>query len=185
MPEIGDRFKSILTGATYEVEKIKDKMVVLEREDKKSRVLTELSNLKLFYKREEKEEEESKPRYGIVNFEKRRYPRFSVDLPMEYTWGDLVAKQGRVTNVSESGLLVYCADQMEIGQALRLKLFLPFGSELNMMEIVNKVVWMDVYKGKELGDYRSGVKFAEISPVDVDKLKSFLVSLPQGQYFKH
>jgi len=44
---------------------------------------------------------------------------------------------------------------------------------------VNKVVWMDVYKGKDWGDYRSGVKFVDISPVDVDKLKSFLVSLPQ------
>ncbi len=174
MPEMGDRFKSILTGATYVVEKIKDKMVVLERDDKKSQVLTELSNLKLFYKREEKEEEETKPRYGIVNFEKRRYPRFSVDLPMEYTWRDLVAKEGRVINVSESGLLVYCAERMEIGQDLRLKLFFPSGSELNMMEIVNKVVWMDVYKGKDWGDYRSGVKFVDISPMDVDKLKSFL-----------
>jgi len=177
MPEVGDRFKSILTGATYVVEKIKDKMVVLENHNKKSQVLTELSNLKLFYKREE--EEETKPRCGIVNFEKRRYPRFSIDLPMEYTGRDLVAKQGRVINVSESGLLVYCAEQMEIGQALRLKLFFPSGSELNMMEIVNKVVWMDVDKGKDWGDYRSGVKFVDISPVDVDKLKSFLVSLPQ------
>jgi len=179
MPEVGDRFKSILTGVTYVVEKIKDKMVVLESHNKKSQVFTELSNLKLFYKREEKEEEETKPQYGIVNFEKRRYPRFSVDLPMEYTGRDLVAKQGRVINVSESGLLVYCAEQMEIGQALRLKLFFPSGSELNMMEIVNKVVWMDVYKEKDWGDYRSGVKFVDISPVDVDKLKSFLVSLPQ------
>ena len=178
MLEMGDRFKSILTGATYVVEKIKDKMVVLERENKKSQVLTELSNLKLFYKREEKEVE-TKPRYEIVNFEKRRYPRFSVDLPMEYTWRDLVAKQGRVINVSESGLLVYCPEQMEIGQALRLKLFFPSGSELNMMEIVNQVVWMDVHKEKDWGDYRSGVKFVDISPVDVDKLKSFLVSLPQ------
>ncbi len=185
MPEVGDRYKSILTGGTYVVEKIKDRMVVLERHDKKSQVLTELSNLKLFYKREEKEEEETKPQYGIVNFEKRRYPRFSVDLPMEYTWRDLVAKQGRVINASESGLLVYCPEQMEIGQALRLKLFFSSGSELNMMEIMNKVVWMDVYKGKDWGDYRSGVKFVEISPADVDKLKSFLVSLPQWQYFKH
>jgi hypothetical protein len=68
---------------------------------------------------------------------------------------------------------------MEIGQALRLKLFFPSGSELNMMEIVNQVVWMDVHKGKDWGDYRSGVKSVDISPVDVDKLKSFLVSLPQ------
>jgi hypothetical protein len=176
MPGVGDKFKSILTGATYVVKKIKDKVVVLERHNKKSQVLTELNNLKLFYKREEKEEE-TKPRYEILHFEKRRYPRFSVDLPMEYTRKDLVAKQGRVINVSEGGLLVYFSEQMEIGQALRMKLFSPSGSELNMMEIVNQVVWMDVHKGKGWGGYQSGLKFVDISPVDLDKLKSFLVSL--------
>jgi hypothetical protein len=56
-------------------------MVVLERHNKKSQLLTELSNLKLFYKREEKEEE-TKPRCGTLSFEKKRYPRFSVDLPV-------------------------------------------------------------------------------------------------------
>jgi hypothetical protein len=176
MAKVGDGFKSILTGATYVVRRIKDKVVVLERHNKKGQVFTELSNLKLFYKREEKEEE-SKPGYGIVNFEKRRYPRFSVDLPVEYTRRDLVAKQGRVINVSEGGLLVYFSEQMEIGQALRMKLFSLSGSELSMMEIVSQVVWMDVHEGKGWGGYWSGLKFVDISPVDLDKLKSFLISL--------
>jgi len=176
MAKVGDRFKSILTGATYVVKRIKDKVVVLERHNKKGQVFTELSNLKLFYKREEREEE-SKPGYGIVNFEKRKYPRFSVDLPVEYTWKDLVAKQGRVINVSEGGLLVYFSEQMEIGQALRMKLLPPSGSELNTMEIVSQVVWMDVHNGKAWGGYRSGLRFVDISPVDLDRLKSFLVSL--------
>ena len=176
MAKVGDRFKSILTGATYVVKRIKEKVVILEGHNKKGQVFTELGNLKLFYNREEKEEE-SKLGYGIVNFEKRRYPRFSVDLPVEYTWKDLVAKQGRVINVSEGGLLAYFFEQMEIGQALRMKLFSPSGSELNMMEIVSQVVWMDVHKGKGWGGYRSGLKFVDISPVDLDKLKSFLVSL--------
>jgi hypothetical protein len=55
-PGVGDKFKSIVTGVTYVLKKIKDKMAVLERHNKKSQVLTELSNLKLFYKSEEKEE---------------------------------------------------------------------------------------------------------------------------------
>jgi hypothetical protein len=66
---------------------------------------------------------------------------------------------------------------MEIGQALRMKLFSPSSSELNMMEIVSQVVWMDVHKGKGWVGYWSGLKFVDISPVDLDKLKSFLVSL--------
>jgi hypothetical protein len=176
MPAVGEKFKSIITGATYVVKKIKDRMVVLESHNKKSQLLTELSNLKLFYKREEKEEE-TKPGYGTLNFEKRRYPRFSVDLPVEYTRKDLVVKQGRVINASEGGLLVYFPEQMEIGQHLRLKLVFTSGSNLNMMEIVNQVVWMDVHKGKDWGDYQTGVKFVDISLEDQCTLKIFLSSL--------
>ena len=174
--KVGDKFKSIITGATYVVKKIKDRMVVLERHNKKGQVLTELSNLKLFYKREEKEEE-TKPRSRTLNFEKRRYPRFSVDLPMEYTRKDLVVKQGRVINASEGGLLVCFAEQMDIGQHLRLKLFFTSGSELNMMEVVNQVVRMDVYTGKDWRDYRTGVKFVDMFLEDQCTLKMFLSSL--------
>jgi hypothetical protein len=175
-PGVGDKFKSIITGATYVLKKIKDKMMVLERIDKKSQLLTELSSLKLFYKREEKEEE-TKPRNGTPNFEKRRYPRFRVDLPVEYTRKDLVVKQGRVINASEGGLLVCFAEQMDIGQHLRLKLFFTSGSELNMMEIMNQVVRMDVYRGKDWKDYRTGVKFVDMSLEDQCTLKMFLSSL--------
>ena len=92
---------------------------------------------------------------------------------MEYTRKDLVVKQGRVINASEGGLLVYFPEQMEIGQHLRLKLFLTSGSELNMMEVVNQVVRMeDVDAGK--GDYRTGVKFVDMSLEDQCTLKIFL-----------
>jgi hypothetical protein len=174
-PGVGDKFKSIITGATYMVKKIRDKMVVLEKHDKKSQLLTELSNLKLFYKREE--EEETQTRYGTLNFEKRRYPRFNVDLPVEYARKDLVVKQGRAINASEGGLLVHFPEQMQIGQHLRVKLFLTFGSELNMMEIMNQVVRMDVPIGQDYGDYRTGVKFVDISLADQCTLKIFLSSL--------
>jgi hypothetical protein len=37
MPEVGDKFKSLITGATYLVKKIVGKMVVLERRNKRAR----------------------------------------------------------------------------------------------------------------------------------------------------
>jgi hypothetical protein len=173
-PEVGDKFKSIITGATYVITKIVDKMVVLQKSNKKSLVLTALSNLKLFYKREEKEE--PKPRYGTPNFERRRYPRFSVDFPVEYTGKDFAVKQGRVINASEGGLLAYFPEQIEIGKHLRLKLFFTSGSESNMMEALNQVVWMDVQMGKDWGNYRIGVEFVDISLEKQCTLKSFLSS---------
>jgi hypothetical protein len=177
-PGVGDKFKSIITGATYVLKRIKDKMVVLERHNKKSQILTELSNLKLFYRRAGREED-AKLRYETPNLEKRRYPRVTVDLPVEYTQKDWVVRQGRVINASEGGLLANFPEQMEIGQHLKLKLFLTSGSKSNVMEITNQVVRMDVLagEGEAWGDYRTGMKFVDISLENQCTLKMFLSSL--------
>jgi len=111
------------------------------------------------------------------NFEKRRHPRFTVDLPIEYRRRDLVDKYVRVINASESGLSIYLSEEMEVGQYLRTKLFFPFGSELNFIELVTQVVWRDVQPGKDWGDYRAGVRFVDVSPADLSNLKNYLGSL--------
>ena len=54
---VGDRFKSIITGDICEVKKIVDRMVLLERKNGKCKVITEMSSLKLFYKKEEEKDE--------------------------------------------------------------------------------------------------------------------------------
>jgi len=98
-------------------------------------------------------EKEVKPRYGTVNFERRKYPRFNVDLPIEYYRIDSsVSHAGRGLNISEGGLLIYFPEQMDVSQYLRLKLFLPLGSELNTIEVLAEVVWMDIHLGESWGD---------------------------------
>ena len=126
------------------------------------------------------EEKETKPRVGILNFEKRGHPRFTVDLPIEYYQiNSSSSHAGRVINASEGGLLVYLPEKMEIGQHLRLKLFFVSGSELNTIEMSTEVVWRDIHLGKNRGDYRSGVRFVDISTKDLNTLKTFLVSLSE------
>jgi hypothetical protein len=89
------------------VKRILGKMVVLERENRNSQVITELSNLKLFYKRDEKERDtKSYPR--TVNFERRKCPRVNVDLPIEYSEiNSSISQNGRLMNLSESGMLIH------------------------------------------------------------------------------
>ena len=123
------------------------------------------------------EEKKIKPRYGIVNFEKRKHPRFSVDLPVEYSRTDLFVEQGRAINASEGGLLLYLPEQVGMGNHLRLKLFFTMGSDLNAIETVVEVVWVDMHLEKDRGDYPMGVRFVDISAEDVGKLKDFLRSL--------
>lgn len=120
----------------------------------------------------------TKPRHGTVNFEKRKYPRVNIDLPVEYYRIDLTAHHnGRAINASEGGLLLYLPEQIEIDQYLRLRLFFTSGSKLDTAEILVKVVWVDIHPEKNWGDYRTGVRFIDVSPEDMTKLKNFLRSL--------
>src|SRR4030042_5359909 len=98
--------------------------------------------------------------------EKRKYPRFNVDLPAKYSRTNLFFKFGRVVNVSEGGLLVFLPEEMGIGQRLALKLFFPSpsNSEFNTVETSVRVVWMDIHLRKDrTWDYQTGVKFTDLS----------------------
>jgi len=122
-------------------------------------------------------EKEPKPHFGMVNFERRRHPRFVVDLPVEY-WqiNNFKSCPSRATNVCEGGLLLLLSEQLEIGQNLRLNLFVDAGTDLISIEAVVKVVWKDMHVGKD-AEYRTGVKFVDIAAENMDKLKGFLGSL--------
>ena len=123
-------------------------------------------------------EKETKPRTGVVSFERRKYPRLSVDLPIEYSQIDSsVSNAGRGLDISGGGVLIYFPEQMDLSQYLKLKLSLPLGSELSTIEVLGEVVWMDMHLDKHRGDYRCGVKFIDISQEDMTKLKTFLRSL--------
>lgn len=125
-----------------------------------------------------KEKEETKSHVGVVNLERRKYPRFSIDLPIEYhLLPSSPSFTGSALNASEGGVLVYLSQSIEIGQRLKIKLFFASGSDLSSIEVVVEVVWMDIHLGEDWGDYRCGVKFLDISSEDINQLKSFLRSL--------
>ncbi len=128
--------------------------------------------------KEAKEAKEAKPHYGIVNFERRKFPRFTIDLPIEYYHENSEsAYSGRALNASEGGLLIYLPEKVDIGDLLKLKLFFTVGQDLNMIEATVQVAWIDIHLGEDWGDYRSGLRFIDISSEDLQKLKSFLRSL--------
>ena len=131
-------------------------------------------------RREMKREEiEMEPSLGVVDFERRKHPRFSVALPIEYWPTDKSkSRHGRTIDVSEGGSLLHLSEMMEIGQVLKVKLFMISGLDVASVEALAQVevVWQDLYLGKE-GDYRVGVRFVEISAQNVDQLKKFLDNL--------
>ena len=85
-------------------------------------------------------EKKTKTRYGTLNVERRKYPRFSVDLPIEYYRMDKPAgSRGRALDINEGGLLIYFSERMETGQRGRLRPFFSIGSGLNTIELLSEV----------------------------------------------
>jgi c-di-GMP-binding flagellar brake protein YcgR len=125
----------------------------------------------------EKEKKEDKRRIGILDLERRKYPRFKINLPLDYYRVDTPTSQtGRALNASEGGLEIYFPEQMKIGEHLKLRLFFSSSEfKLNSVEALAEVVWVDILSGE--GEFRSGVRFVDISPDDLVKLKDFLRSL--------
>jgi c-di-GMP-binding flagellar brake protein YcgR len=113
-----------------------------------------------------------------LTLEKRKYPRVDIDLPVKYSSANLIFKHGRVVNASQGGLLVLLPEEMGIGQRLGLKIFFPSRPEFNTLETSVQVVWKDVHLRKDwTWDYRTGVKFVDVSPNHIRELKNFLLNI--------
>ena len=124
------------------------------------------------------EGKETKPRYGIANFERRTYRRFPISLPVEYYRADSrINQNGKTIDASEGGLQILLPEQIEIGQNLKMKLFFSSEAKLNAIEMLVEVVWINPPSREGEQHYRSGVRFINISQEDMNKLKNLSASL--------
>ena len=114
-------------------------------------------------------------RMGVLSIEKRKYPRFSVELPLNYSRAE--GKEilgGMVANASEGGLLVYLPERMEIGAFLKIEIFYVRGLELDTIKSVAKVVWCDLAARESWGEHRYGLQFQYIDQKDLSRLATLL-----------
>lgn len=112
---------------------------------------------------------------GVLAIEKRKYPRFSVELPLDYSRLD--GKQtlgGMVANASEGGLLVYLPERVEMGALLKIEIFYVRGLELDTIKAVAKVVWCDLAARESWGEHRYGLQFQSIDEKDFNRLTTLL-----------
>jgi len=115
--------------------------------------------------------------------ERRKYPRFDVYWPIQYNpTGSSVNHLGRVTNLSEGGMVIQSSGRMEIGQRLKSKVSFILGAQINTIEMQAEVVWRDAMR-EALTDHRCGAKFLGLSPTDKSKLNDLLISLSQSSSY--
>jgi c-di-GMP-binding flagellar brake protein YcgR len=117
----------------------------------------------------------SQTKLGVLSVDRRRYPRFSVELPLDYcrvegreTYGGIVA------NASEGGVLVYLPERMEMGAILKIEIFYVSGLELDTIKATAKIVWSDLAAKTSWGEYRYGLQFVSIGDNDFTRLMNLL-----------
>jgi c-di-GMP-binding flagellar brake protein YcgR len=116
----------------------------------------------------------------VVDFQRRRHPRFDVDLPLEYNEGNSpITRHAQALNLSEGGMLIHSAEQLEIGRQMKSRLSFPLGSEMNIIEMQAEVVWTKTSSKGTWRDFQSGVRFLGALPKDKAKLTHLLISLSE------
>lgn len=112
---------------------------------------------------------------GILAIERRKYPRYSVELPISYSRVDNKELFGGiVANASEGGVLVYLPERMEIGAVLKVEIFFLKDSELDAIQAIAKAVWSDLTTKGNFGEYRYGLEFQYIDEKDYNRLLALL-----------
>ncbi len=127
---------------------------------------------------EEIDKEDIEGKSGVVSIEKRRFPRFNVDLPIKYSEVKVRKKQGGIAHdASEGGLLVYLQEKFPIGTKLKIEVFFSHGFRLTPIRVEAEIVWADIRGPGDWGEYKYGLKFINIGKEDFSKLKWLLDSL--------
>ena len=107
--------------------------------------------------------------------EKRKHPRFYLDLPLEYRVIDVPRAHGAlVVNASESGLLVHSIKDIPIGTKLNIAVLFPKGFELANFKVFAEIVWKDIQWEENWLGYQLGLKFINILEEEHQKLKQLL-----------
>ena len=107
--------------------------------------------------------------------EKRRAPRYSVDLPLEYRMGGKSSLHGALTvNMSELGLLIISLKDMPVGTNLKIGVLFPKGFQLANFEAIGEIVWKDPFWDGDWRGYQYGIRFLRMRERDQWELKPLL-----------
>ena len=107
--------------------------------------------------------------------DRRQYPRFILDLPLEYrAMSTPKALGGLVVNLSEIGLLIRSVKNMTIGTELKIAVMFPKEYELANFQVLAKIVRKEPLWEEDWEGYEYGLKFVQIMEEDLRKLRQIV-----------
>jgi hypothetical protein len=107
--------------------------------------------------------------------ERRRYPRFFIDLPAEYRdMNDSCLRGAIVVNASEGGFLIESPRDIPVGTELSITVLYPKECELASFKVTAKTVRKEPYWKRDWKGYQYGLELIQILDEDRWKLSVLL-----------
>ena len=111
---------------------------------------------------------------GIFVGERRRHPRFSLELPLDFSIENKDHYGGVAANASRGGLVAYLPTAIVVGTSLNIEIIFARGFELNSIRARARVIWSNLAPKVTWGEYRYGLEFEDFQEGDAQKLKTLL-----------
>ena len=109
--------------------------------------------------------------------ERRKYPRVSINLPLEYRESDDSSPEGGVvSNLSEIGMLIYSIKDIPIGSEFKTVVFFSNGFKFDGFRVIARAIWKDFHLETDWKGYKYGLEFVQILEDDHWKLLNLLGS---------
>jgi len=126
---------------------------------------------------------EWKPRHLKIGFkERRKYPRFTCEFPIDCIATESDIHVGIAANISPGGLLVCLHDRINVGTPLRINLVFNRGFQLKIISANAVAVWGNVVRHAFWGRYRYGLRLIGMSDSAFSDFKGLLAQL--GREFR-
>jgi len=111
---------------------------------------------------------------GIFVAERRRHPRFNLELPLSYSIENKDHYGGVAADVSRGGLGAYLPAAIVVGTSLNIEIIFARGFGLNSIKMKASVIWSNMAPKVTWGEYRYGLEFEKFQHGDVQKLNTLL-----------
>lgn len=111
--------------------------------------------------------------------EKRKQPRFSVKLPLDYWETPNVVRGGLLANISETGLLIHSGRKLRIGAELNIRIYLREEYRLDQVEGKGQVIWGARHREEDWEGYKYGLYMTHMASDDRERVRQLLVLLQE------
>jgi c-di-GMP-binding flagellar brake protein YcgR len=111
---------------------------------------------------------------GIFIAERRKHPRYNVELPLDYSLENRDHYGGVAANASKGGVVAYLPVAIAVGTSLDIEIIFADEFQLNSIRARAKVVWSNLAPKVVWGEYRYGLEFEKFREGDGQKLRILL-----------